>query len=297
MDVAIADAGVKTSDALMASWRSGYAEDCKSLYGGSIPSEASRFTSGFHAMSWAMAREPHQGLRRSEDTAGGCLAADLPRGNWMADFAALRRNMVDCQLRTYDVTDRAVLAAMDAVPREMFVPPSLREIAYIDQPVALDTFGARGRQLLAPMTSGRMLQTLDVQPGQTFLDYACGTGYTSAVAARLGAIVTAYDTSAELRHVARGLLSQPETQSVVVADTLPTGPFDLIFVNGSCEREPDELFALLGEGGKLVLVQGGGRSGRAMLHHRAGTAFSGRAIFDTAAHGLEEFRRIASFAL
>ncbi len=215
----------------------------------------------------------------------------------MADFEALRRNMVDCQLRTYDVTDRAVLAAMDAVPREVFVPASLRELAYVDQPVALDAFGARGRQMLAPMTCGRLLQTLDVQPGQTFLDYACGTGYTSAVAVALGAVVTAYDTSPELRQVARLLLSKPDTAGVIVADTLPEGPFDLIFVNGSCERNPDELFALLAEGGKLVLVQGGGRSGRAMLHHRAGTSFSGRAIFDTAAQSLDEFRRITAFAL
>ncbi len=228
----------------------------------------------------------------------GCyLAGKLPRGDWMADFAALRRNMVDCQLRTYDVTDRAVLGGMDAVPREMFVPASLREIAYIDQPVALDDFGGRGRQMLAPMTCGRLLQTLDVQPGQTFLDYACGTGYTSAVAAALGAVVTAYDVSTELRQVARALLSTPETADVVVADALPMGPFNLIFINGSCEREPHELFALLAEGGKLVLVQGGGRSGRAMLHQRSGTAFSGRAIFDTVAQSLEEFRRIKAFAL
>ena len=215
----------------------------------------------------------------------------------MADFGALRRNMVDCQLRTYDVTDRAVLAAMDMVPRELFVPNSLREIAYIDQPVALDAFGARGRQMLAPMTCGRLLQTLDVQPGQTFLDYACGSGYTSALAAALGAIVTAYDTAPELRQTARHLLSTQGTAGVIVADTLPGGPFDLIFVNGSCEREPDELFSLLAEGGKLVLVHGGGRSGRAMLHQKAGTSFSGRAIFDTAAQSLDEFRRITAFAL
>ena len=74
-----------------------------------------------------------------------------------ADYSALRRNMVDCQLRTYDVTDRAVLAAMDSVPREVFVPEARREVAYIDQPVALDGLGATGRALLAPMTVGRML--------------------------------------------------------------------------------------------------------------------------------------------
>ncbi len=215
----------------------------------------------------------------------------------MADFAALRRNMVDCQLRTFDVTDRAVLAAMDAVPRELFVPAGMQELAYIDQPVSLDAFGAPGRQLLAPMTSGRMLQTLDVQPGQSFLDYACGTGYTSAVANALGAEVTAYDASPELREVARKLLSSTQPPAADVVDALPKGPFDLIFVNGSCDRQPDELFALLADGGKLMFVHGQGRAGRTMLHQRSGSAFSGRAIFDTVAQSVDEFKRMTAFAL
>jgi protein-L-isoaspartate(D-aspartate) O-methyltransferase len=213
------------------------------------------------------------------------------------DFAALRRNMVDCQLRTYDVTDRAVLAAMDSVPRESFVPEARRDIAYIDQVVALDDFGARGRALLAPMTVGRMLQSLDVQPGQSFLDYACGTGYTSAVALALGAQVTAYDVEPALRAAARGILAQCGARAVIVADALPQASFDLIFVNGACGRRPDALAEKLAENGKMIFIEGHGRSARVILVQRSGGAVGGRTVFDSAAPPLPEFRAEPAFAL
>ncbi len=215
----------------------------------------------------------------------------------MSDFAALRRNMVDCQLRTYDVTDRAVLAAMGEVPRELFVPPARRDVAYIDQPVALDAFGAPGRAMLPPMTAGRMLQTLDVQPGQRLLDYACGTGYSAAVALALGAEVTACEASAALREAAAGALASAGAGAVRLVEGLPEGPFDLIMVNGACETRPEALFQRLAEGGKLVIVEGAGRAGRVMLYSRSGETFGGRAIFDAAAPVLDEFRRVPAFAL
>jgi protein-L-isoaspartate(D-aspartate) O-methyltransferase len=213
------------------------------------------------------------------------------------DFTALRRNMVDCQLRTYDVTSRPVLAAMDEVPREVFVPAARREIAYIDQPVDLESFGAAGRVMLAPMTAGRMLQTLDVKPGMSLLDYACGTGYTAAVASRLGARVTAYDGDGALRSAARHALQSAGEAEVAVADDLPKGPFDLIFVNGSCEARPEPLFALLADGGRIVFVEGAGRAARVMLGQRSGEVVSARPVFDAAAPVLQEFRRPVAFAL
>jgi protein-L-isoaspartate(D-aspartate) O-methyltransferase len=213
------------------------------------------------------------------------------------DFAALRRNMVDCQLRTYDVTDRAVLAAMDTVSRELFVPAARRAVAYIDQPVALDAFSEPGRALLAPMTCGRMLQTLDAQPGQSFLDYACGTGYTAALAARLGAEVTAFDVSASLRSAARMALAAQGAGAVTVVDDMPQSQFDLIFVNGGCSGLPDVLSACMADGGKLVIVEGAGRSGRVMLYQKSGRIVGGRQVFDAAVPQLSEFRRESVFSL
>lgn len=213
------------------------------------------------------------------------------------DHSALRRNMVDCQLRTYDVTDRAVLAAMGAVPRELFVPAARQFAAYVDQPVALDDFGAQGRVLLAPMTSGRMLQALDVQPGQAFFDYACGTGYTAAVASALGARVTAFDSSDALRIAARAALSASGVHAVEVVDAMPAGPFDLIFVNGGCAKLPPQLASRMADDGQLVVVLGAGRSGRVMLYRKSGGVVGGRQVFDAAVPQLEEFRAEPVFAL
>ncbi len=218
-------------------------------------------------------------------------------GLMMTDFAALRRNMVDCQLRTYDVTDRAVLAAMDSVPREDFVPEARKPLAYLDQPVALDAFGAAGRALLAPMTCGRMLQTLDVQRGQSFLDYAGGTGYTAALAAELGARVTAFEADPALRTEMRKALAGRADGAVTVVDGLPSARFDHIFINGACAVAPESLMALLSERGRLVVVEGAGRSGKVMLYQNAGSTVSGRAIFDAAGPELAEFSRIPAFVL
>ncbi len=213
------------------------------------------------------------------------------------DFSALRRNMVDCQLRTYDVTDRAVLAAMGSVARELFVPTSRQDVAYIDQLVPLDSFGAQRRALLPPMTCGRMLQTLDVQPNQRFFDYACGTGYTAAVAAMLDADVFAFDVNPNLRDAARKALQAAGAGNVHVVDTLPSATFDLIFVNGATDARPETLLDLLADGGKLVVVEGSGRAGRVMLYQRSGGVIGGRAIFNAAAPLLGEFRKASVFAL
>jgi protein-L-isoaspartate(D-aspartate) O-methyltransferase len=170
-------------------------------------------------------------------------------------------------------------------------------MAYLDQPVALDELGAPGRALLAPMTSGRMLQTLDVQPGESFLDYASGTGYTAALAAAMGARATACEASAALRAAARPALDQSGFADVSIVDAAGQGPFDHIFVNGACEVRPDALAGLLADGGRMVAVEGLGRSGRVMLYQRSGDVVGARAIFDAAAPVLIEFRKPPSFVL
>ena len=151
-----------------ASWRSGYAEDCKSLYAGSIPADASI----------------------------------SPGGDLMIDFAQARRMMVDSQLRTFDVNDIPVLDAFDSVPRERFVPEGRESLAYIDQDLLVGAGSVR-RFMLSPMILARMIQTLAVGPGTRVLDVAAGRGYASAVLATLGARVTALESDPELAGAAR----------------------------------------------------------------------------------------------
>lgn len=215
----------------------------------------------------------------------------------MTDFAALRRNMVDCQLRTYDVIDRGVLAAMDTVPREAFVPASRRELAYLDQPVPLDELGGAGRALLTPMVAARMLQTCALKPGQSFIEYAGGTGYLAAVARVLGARAVVVENSPALREAAGRSLAAAGAGDVAVTDAPPAGSVDVILVSGACETRPDSLLDRLAEGGRLVAIEGLGRAGRVMLYRKSGEVVSGRPVFDAAGPAVADFLAKRAFAL
>jgi protein-L-isoaspartate(D-aspartate) O-methyltransferase len=211
----------------------------------------------------------------------------------MDSFAALRRMMVDCQLRTYDVTDRAVLAAADAVPRETFVPSSLSHLAYLDQSVALP---GTTRALIAPMIVARMIQMLAIQPGESALDYAGGSGYGAALMARMGAAATLWEPDAAAATLARAALGQAGLESTIVTEERPQDDsFDVVLVAGACETPPDALFPLLRKNGRLIAIAGVGRAARVTLYQRSGANVSGRTVFDAAGPVIAEFRRAPAF--
>ena len=120
----------------------------------------------------------------------------LPLEDPMLDFAQARRMMVDSQVRTFDVNDLAVLAAFDEVPREGFVPAGRESLAYMDQnlPVSDGDGPGERRFMLAPMVLARMIQALELAPGQRVLDIGGGLGYSAAVLLRLGCSVIALET-------------------------------------------------------------------------------------------------------
>ena len=99
----------------------------------------------------------------------------------MSDFATRRVMMVDTQVRPSDVTKFPIIEAMLTVPREAFVPPSMREAAYVGDNIEI----AAGRVVLEARTLAKLLDALDVQPTELVLDLGCGLGYSTAVIARL----------------------------------------------------------------------------------------------------------------
>jgi protein-L-isoaspartate(D-aspartate) O-methyltransferase len=219
----------------------------------------------------------------------------------MLDFAQARRMMVDGQLRTFDVNDLPLLAAMDSVPRERFVPAGRESLAYIDQDVPVAEAGGERRFMLAPMVLGRLIQALDIQESARVLDVACGLGYSAAVLARLGAAVIAIEADEAVVRQARACLADAGAEGVaVVSGALEQGypkgaPYDAILINGAVEQEPRALLEQLADGGRLACVRGRGRAAEATLYVRSGDAFGSRALFDAAAPVLAAFRREPGF--
>jgi protein-L-isoaspartate(D-aspartate) O-methyltransferase len=211
----------------------------------------------------------------------------------MEAFLDLRRNMVDCQLRTYDVTDRDVLAAADAVPREAFVPGNAAHLAYLDQPIPL---AGTGRALMAPMVVARMIQTLDLEPGEDVLEYGGASGYGSALMQRMGAKMALWEPDAEARKLAGPALAAAGADGVAILDKEPApASYDAILVGGACEVQPASLFPLLREDGRLIVIEGLGRAARVKLYQKSMQAVSGRTVFDAFAPELAEFRKPAAF--
>lgn len=217
----------------------------------------------------------------------------------MLDYAQARRLMVDCQLRTFDVNDIAVLDAFDAVPREAFVPPGAEPFAYIDQNLSLGGSAADPRYLPASMLLARMIQALRIGHGTRVLDVGTGYGYASAVMARLGAQVTALESDPALAEAARtrlGGLQVDVVEGPLASGWPKAGPYDAILVNGRVEIRPQALLDQLKDAGRLACVLGRDKAAKATLFVRAGDAFGARPLFDAALPGLTAFREEAGFA-
>jgi protein-L-isoaspartate(D-aspartate) O-methyltransferase len=212
----------------------------------------------------------------------------------MSNAAQLRRNMVDTQLRTYDVTNLQLLDAVEAVDREPFMPAAMRSLAYVDQAVTISGEGA-SRRLLTPMVLARLLQAAEIVAGDRVLDVAGGTGYGAAVLKALGAHVTMLEATDALANQARSALAAAGVTAIgVKSGALADGvsdhaPYDVIIINGAVETRPDKLLAQLADGGRLVAVVGTGRSGRVTVFRKDGETIGQKAIFDASVDALSEF--------
>jgi len=220
----------------------------------------------------------------------------------MTDFAAARQFMVQGQVRINDVTEPRLTGALLELPRERFVPPALAELAYLDRdlPVA-DAPGGAPRCLLKPLVLAKLIQAAEVKPSDHILDVGCATGYGAAVLARLGGSVVALEEHPELASAAeRNLAGLGLAGVAVVRGPLSEGwparaPYDVIVVEGRCEVVPQRLLAQLGEGGRLVCVQGRGPAAKGMVYRCSHGDASAWPLFDAAAPLLPGFAEPPAF--
>jgi protein-L-isoaspartate(D-aspartate) O-methyltransferase len=220
------------------------------------------------------------------------------QGFLMSDFAAARLMMVDGQVRTHEVSDLRLIAAMQEIPRERFVPAPLAPIAYLDLDLAVSD--APPRYLLKPMVLAKLIQAAKVAPTDRVLDIACGTGYSSAILARLGESVVGLDDNAALMQLSGDYFrGTPNVKFVIgaLAEGYPAAaPYDVILINGACQTIPQRLLSQLGDQGRLVCMRGAGATGTGVLWQRSGDAFGERALFDAAAPALPDFAKPPAFA-
>ena len=219
----------------------------------------------------------------------------------MTDFAAARRMMVDGQVRTADVTDLRLLAAMLELPRERFFPDDKASLAYLDLDVAVSAPGQPVRRLLKPMVLAKLIQAAAIADTDHVLDVGCGTGYSTALLTHLAASVVGLEEDPSLARQAADALSWAGLPiAKIVTGALARGwagegPYDVILLQGSAELVPVALFDQLKNGGRLVCVLGRGPAGKAMLYRRSGGDLSGRPVFDAAAALLPGFAQPQEF--
>jgi protein-L-isoaspartate(D-aspartate) O-methyltransferase len=173
------------------------------------------------------------------------------------DNVAARQQMVDQQIRAWEVLDPRVLDVFSSIPREAFVPAAYRELAFADTPIPLGF----GQSMLAPVLQGRILQALGIGPSDRVLEVGTGSGYLSACLSLLGSSVHSIDihegltaaAAANLRAVPQARV-QLETRDVFSA--APLGEYDAIAVTGSLPVHDARFQNALRVGGRLFVVIG-----------------------------------------
>lgn len=215
------------------------------------------------------------------------------------DLEAARTAMIDSQVRVNDVTDRRLIGAMSAVPREIFVPAAKRAAAYAD--MAVET--RPGRWMAAARDFSKLVNIAAIRPEDRVLDIAPGSGYSTAVLARLAASVVALEEDEAAGKTLREGLAAANVEGVEVvtgplkAGATAKGPFDVIIVNGAVEEVPGAWLAQLAEGGRLAVAVSEGGVRRARIYTASGGKTAWRTPFDTPIPPLPGFEKAAEFRL
>lgn len=217
----------------------------------------------------------------------------------MSEFSTRRVMMVDTQVRPSDVTKFPIIDAMLSVPREIYVPADRREAAYVGENLVL----AQGRVMLEARTLAKLLDALDIQPGEMVLDLGCGLGYSAAVIARLAETVVAVEGDEALAVEAGRILSEAGVDNaIVVTGPLAAGaakhaPYDVITIEGGVETVPASLLAQLKDGGRIGAIFMEGAVGTVKVGYKAGDQVTWRAVFNATAPLLDGFARPKTFVL
>ena len=216
-----------------------------------------------------------------------------------------RFNMIEQQIRPWDVLDAHVLDLLAVVRREDFVPAAHRALAFADLEIPLkdsDAAVAAGQVMLAPRVEARMLQDLQVAKHEKVLEIGTGSGFMAALLGHRAQRVLSLEIDTELAASARANLQRAGVLNVEVrqadgasADLSGDGPFDVIVLSGSVAELPESLLALLKPGGRLMGIVGDEPVMRATLVQHAGNSLISTQPWDSNAPRLLHFPEPARF--
>ena len=213
-------------------------------------------------------------------------------------YEKARFNMIEQQVRPWNVLRADVLESLADVPREAFTPAHLQALAFSDTDIPL---GANGACMMSPKVEARLVHDLELTGTETVLEIGTGSGYSAALLARHAAQVVTVEIDASLAETARNNLRNCANVTVVVGDgaqtstAAPYGPFDAIVLSGSVGVLPENLIGLLKPQGRLLAVCGNEPIMHAILVRQDGAQNSRKEIWDANAPRLQNFAEQAAF--
>ncbi len=214
------------------------------------------------------------------------------------NFEQARFNMIEQQIRPWDVLDPGVLSLLAVMRREDFVPAAYRALAFMDTEIPLPTLEGTRECMLSPKVEARLLQEMAVARHETVLEIGAGSGYMAALLAHKARQVISLEVHPELARFAADNLRRASVVNASVRQMngalgLPgEAPFDVIVLSGSVASVPAPLLAQLKVGGRLGAIVGQWPIMRALRITRTDEhGFSSVELFDTVAprlHGFDE---------
>jgi len=220
-----------------------------------------------------------------------------------AAFEQARQNMIQQQIRTWEVLDPDLLELLARVPRERFVPAHLRSLAFVDFELPLNVEGAvTGETMLAPKVEARLLQELAIQRHESVLEIGTGSGYMAALAAHQAQTVWTVEIDPRLRRFGTANLAQAGVRNAHVEDGDAAhgwpahAPYDVIIVSGGLPLVPPAMLQQLKVGGRLAAIVGRPPAMQArIITRRAEDHFETLGLFETVTWLLRNAERPSAF--
>ena len=206
------------------------------------------------------------------------------------NFEQARFNMVEQQIRPWEVLDGRVLELLETIQREDFVPVRYRKLAFADIAVPLEC----GQAMMRPKIEARLLQALDIQPDETVLEIGTGSGFVTACLAALAKRVVSVEIHEELHREAAVKLADKGVANAelyigdVMGDWQPEQAHDVVVVTGSVADVPEQFLGWVNPGGRMFVVRGHSPAMEALLMTRVGvTEWTVESLFETDLPALE----------